>query len=588
MFCPNCGKQNSDNTKFCTNCGFRLNDLRQESVNSHDNYVNNVSHNTSENANSSHNNQINIVNKNTGKPVNSALVNNLSNISYSDISKINVNANSNPLDPKKPKKIALGIGIPAAFIIVICALIAIFFPKIQMAVMGESTFYIYKETQNISSLFSADELSDLRHPDSYSARSIVKADCLDDDELSELISSMQVIASVDYDKSKATVVSSASLNNSDNTVLTLNGNYTDSKFIVGSDVLDSQLVFNNPFLIDISDNSAGSEVSHSIENYASDLTYEEIKIIQSLSETDKEELVKTVRKVFCDYVDEKAETKRDKIDGKSASVVTFTFEGDDLDFILAQLMREFLNNEKLAPTLEKVIGFYNYYEDEDVSIKSDEDIAEFVKDYFSFSYFIDELTLTYAYDSRGNILYRGYVVDYGEYTSEGDIYTTFKNFEVATIEAEILPDSDFNDETINISFSKEVNNNSLNIMLDYTYCYYDFYMNISNLRSEKCGGVPVLLGKMQIELSESGERYFELNAKAVTSGSEYDISANLDYEYGGKYEGTISTTLSTASDVSDIEIPSKYETDVVEYFENLFNNIGSTVSEYIEENYIYY
>lgn len=592
MFCPNCGKQNNDETKFCTNCGFRLNVLRTESVNPNSTYADHkVSYNASNMTSksiSNQNSQDNIVNKNTGKAVNSALVNNLSNVKYSDISRINTKAVSKAPDSKKSQKILLGIGIPSVFVIVACTLIALLFPKIQMAVMGESTYYIYNEAQNISSIFSADELSDLRHPDSYSAKSIIEADCSDYEELSEIISSMDVTASVDYDKTTATVVSSASLNDSGNTILTLNGNYTDSKFIVGSDLYDSQLVFNNPFLINMSDKSVSHDVSNSIENFGYELSDEEIKIIECLFEVDKEEFVKVIRKVLCDYVDEKAVTTKGKINDKNVNIVTFTFKGEDLDFILTQLIREIENSEKLAPTLEKIIKLYGSYEDYDISFRSDSDIAEFVDDYFGFSYFIDTLTLTYSYDFRGNILYRGYVLDYGDYISKGDIKTTFNNSDVATVDAEILPDSDFQDEIINVYFSKEVVKNSLFIKFDYSDYYSNFYLNINNLRSEKCGGVPALMGDMNVVFSKYGEQIFEFDADTSISDFQYNISLDLDIEYNGSYNGTISTVLSTDPNVVDVDVPAKYETDILTYFENLFSEVGSTVSEYIEENYLDY
>lgn len=589
MFCPNCGKQNSEETKFCTNCGYRLNVLTPESINSNKPYVEpNASYNTPVNPKQDKIENKNIVNKSTGKPVNSALVNNLSNVRYADISKISANKNNKSSDSKKPKKIALGIGIPVIFVIIVCVLIAILFPKIKMALMGESTYYFYNEAQNISSILSADELSDLRHPNSYSARSVVEADCTDFEELSDILNSMKVTASVDYDKSTATVVSSASLKDSNNTILTLNGNYLNSKFIVGSNVVDSQLFFDNPFLMNMSEKTVGNDVTDSIENFGYELSDEEVKTIQYLLEADREEFVKVVRKVLCDYVDEKAVTTKGKIDGKNVNVVTFTFEGKDIDFILTQFLKEIINNDKLSPTLEKIIKLYASYEDEDISLRSDSDISEFVDDYFGFSYFIDTLTFTYSYDFSGNILNRGYVLDFGDYTSKGDINTTFNNSDVATLEAEFMPDSDFQDEVINVYFSKEVKNNSLSIKLDYSDYYSNFYLTVDNMRSEKCGGVPVLLGDMNVVLSKYGEQVFEFDAKTQTAGSQYDILMNLDIEYSGSYNGSISTSLSTDSNVSGADIPTKYETDIPTYFEDLFSEISVTVSEYIEENYLDY
>lgn len=151
-----------------------------------------------------------------------------------------------------------------------------------------------------------------------------------------------------------------------------------------------------------------------------------------------------------------------------------------------------------------------------------------------------------------------------------------------------MPDSDFQDEVINVYFSKEVKNNSLSIKLDYSDYYSNFYLTVDNMRSEKCGGVPVLLGDMNVVLSKYGEQVFEFDAKTQTAGSQYDILMNLDIEYSGSYNGSISTSLSTDSNVSGVDIPTKYETDIPTYFEDLFSEISVTVSEYIEENYLDY
>lgn len=517
--CPKCGKQNSGDVKFCINCGAKLNDL-------------------------------------------------------------NLKTKAKIIDQKSKnrKKVFLGITIPVTFLIILSVFIAVFFPKIQMAVLGESGYYFYQESKNISSLFEAETISDLRHPDSYSARSVIEADYSGDEFVSELLNSMQATASVDYDAQTATVKSSASLEASGNTLFVLNGNYTDSKFIIGSDFSDSTLVFDNPLLNNRSTDDHSVTYSNQQNNSNNYGAYS--RIFDCLSQIDSKELLKVLSNISTNYIDTKAVRSDTYIRTESAEIVTFSFSGEELDSIINEFFEEISNNENLAPVADSILKIFN--NDMDLN-----DFKESLAENEIVSNSIEKLVFSYAYDSRGKIIFREYEVDYGSYSAKGQIYTTYEKSNINTLEAEFIPDSDLS-ESINVSMQKEQNNGEMNISLYYDDGYNNFTLSVNNMHSEKCNGVPVLLGQCKFSYSSDDESVLSLNISADNLNNKYNISINGDIAYGGSFGGTISTSLSTDSDVTGAALPNNYETNIEEYIYNLFEDIGSKVMEYVEDNYYYY
>lgn len=536
MICKICGEKINDNSKFCPNCGAETSIFYNE---------------TSEKA-------IEVPKKRNGR------------------------------------KVFIGLAV-FLFVIVLCGVvIAALLPKIQMAVMGESTYYIYQESKNVSSLLTSETISDLRHPEAYSAKSVAKANFSGDEYVSEILNSMQATATVNYDKASATVNSDLSLEDDGNNIFTLNGDYIDSKFIIGSDLMRSQLAFDNPLLKVLKSDDSASNNALKSDDYGN---YEdEALIINYLSEVDTEELLKVSRKILKENVDSKATSSKQNINGKNANMITFTFSGSDLDGLSAAFIDELMNNDKLAPVAEKICkAYYRYYfgyDQYDASVTALESFKNDFQENSPISQFINQVTFSYACDSRGNILYRGFIVDYGDYQTEGKIYTTFDGKDVASLNAEIKPDSDF-DKGISISFSKTVSGGSTNVDLKYSDMdNTEFSINISNMRSEKCSGVPVLLGTCKMNLFSEGDEMFDVTANATNLVDKYDISVQGSIYGEASFEGTVSTSLSTEPNVTNTVAPENYDTDIPDYITELFNDIGSTVVNYVDnkyaEEYYYY
>lgn len=490
--------------------------------------------------------------------------------------------------PKKRngRKVFIGLAV-FLFVIILCGVaIVAFLPKIQMAVMGESTYYIYQESKNVSSLLTSETIDDLRHPESYSAKSVAKASFSGDEYVSEILNSMQVTATVNYDKTSATVNSDLSLEDDGNNLFTLNGNYIDSKFIIGSDLMDSQLAFDNPLLkvLQQNDKSSSNDVQDSSDidptNYEKDmLTFE------YLSEVDKKELLEVSRKTLKENVDSKATSSKQNINGKKANMVTFTFSGSDIDSLSVAFIDELMNNDKLAPVAEKICKLYFGNDQNDSNVSSLEHIKNYIQENSPISQSVNQVTLSYACDSRGNILYRGYFIDYGSDQSEGKIYTTFDGKDVATLNAEIKPDSDMSDG-ISVSLNKTVSGGSTNVDLKYSDMDdIEFNINISEMRSEKCSGVPVILGTCKINWLSDGYEVFNVTANATNLGDKYDITVDGTMYGEASFGGTVSTSLSTEPNVTNAVVPENYETDIPDYITELFNNIGSTVVDYVDNKY---
>lgn len=127
-------------------------------------------------------------------------------------------------------------------------------PQIERSSMGEAEYYLYKEYKNVKSIFDVDFLSDLRHPQSYSANSQIKltGDCGDYEEyssfLGEIIDSVNANAKVDYDKDKKTVSVNSNVKNKEDNIFTINAGYSDHRVVVGSDLEDNSTVLDfRPF-----------------------------------------------------------------------------------------------------------------------------------------------------------------------------------------------------------------------------------------------------------------------------------------------------------------------------------------------------
>ncbi len=536
MKCKNCGKKiNDNNTKFCPNCGVEI----------------------------------------------SALNNELPELTINGTKK------------KNSKKIIIGLAV-VLFLIVVCGvIISVFLPKIQMAIMGESTYYFYQESKNISSLLTSETIADLRHPESYSAKSVAKANFSGDEYVSEILSSMQATATVNYNKSSATVNSDLSLQDEGNTLFTLSGNYIDSKFVIGSDLMNSQLVFDNPLLniLKLNNNKFSSNGSQIPNNNDNTITEKELLALEYFSEADMKELLEVSRTILNENVDSKAVSTKENINGENADMITFTFSGSDLDALSVAFINEIMNNTDLVPVAEKIVELYSANEQSSSGMSELEYLKKFIQENSPISQDINQLTLSYACDSRGDILYRGYVVDYGSFESEGKINTTFDGDDIATLNAEIIPDSDIQ-ESVSFSLSKTIEGGSSNIDIKYSDIYYTFNANIENMHSEKCGGVPVLLGTCNMNLLSAGDEIFDITANATNLGDKYDISVQGSMYGEASFGGTISTSLSTNPNATNEVAPEYYDTNIPDYITELFNNIGSAVTDYVddkyEDNYDYY
>lgn len=556
--CNRCGYKTDENLKFCPMCGYEMVEL-SAALNNFGNSKTNIIHCPS--CGTENNSNVKFCLK-CGTALGNAVT-----------APANLNTVSKKTKSKKGKKVVLGISIPAAVIAIVCIVLAVFFPKIQMAVLGESAYYFYKEAENISSLLQAETISDLRHPDSYSAVSTANIDISGDELLSELIGTMQATADVDYDADSATVQSSLSLEASGDTLLTLIGNYADSKFIIGSDSTDSYLVFDNPFLSSSSDTDFQSfGDSDSLEYY---------ELIECISQIDKEELISVLINISSDYIDTKAVKSDGVIGNEDAEIITFTFTDEQLDEILVALINEIMNSESLSAFVQEIFDVYEY---DDLDLAG---LAEAVEKDGFFRYKFEYFEFSYAVNSKGNIIYRGYEVNYGSYSSIGEIYTDFDGSEVVSLSAEIIVDTDFDDVFL-FSIDKETVDDAMNIDISFSDSYVSVIIDVDEMRAEECGGVPVLLGKCCVTYTIDDYTEFELNASAENVSEQYNIDISCEIDGDELFSAGIATVLSTNADVSGVSVPSNYETEVMDYLEDLFDNVINGIAEYIDEYYYAY
>lgn len=532
MYCSSCGKENNNDAKFCYYCGAPINN---------------------------------------GVPMNN--------------------------DEKKEKKSNKGRDRKKGFIIAAVLLAAILmigvvtaaaFPKIERAVLGESAYYLTQEYSNIRTLLDAGSITELRHPQSYSAKSELTMDYDASEEyyaedFKELYQSIKLTSQVDYDKTNGAVGVNADMLYDDEALYSFRFDYLNRQLAMKSNLLESSLMLYSESKkatssLDskkASDNSAKSADNSENSNVNSDVIDTAINIGENLlKNTVDKENVSTSKEVF-------KETEYD--------TVVFSFTDKQADALIINILEELLKSDDIKALINNysdvllLIAEENGYESASAIDYINELLNEF-KEYGICNF--DRLNVKVFYDSKGKIVAREISINYETYTEKIIIESNISN---DSSEVSVIVDYE-DDEYFNVSYKKTMHDNKMDLFVTCDVISDEsqriFECHIDDMESRMCNGIHTICGSLDFNYADSVN--FKLTADI--NDNKHNVYWNCDV-WETVVSGQLTTVLSTDFDVSAVSIPEQYEINIDDYFDDLINEINNTFEEKVlnplEEKYYY-
>ena len=523
--------------------------------------------------------------------------------------RVNADAHVQPVVSAKPqkqkkKKTQGGKSGKKGLLIALVAVIAVLLiggitvfaalPQIERSSMGEAEYYLYKEYKNVKSIFDVDFLSDLRHPQSYSANSQIKltGDYGDYDEysdfLGEIIDSVNANARVDYDKDKKTVSVTSDIKNNDDNLFTINAGYFDHRVVIGSNLEDNSTVLDfRPFY-------GGSATDKNKSDKAS-----ETKKTEKSSNKDSGSNLVTSLKTICDeQINDKCikSKGKEKYNGKSCSYVEFELTDKQIDKIAVELLKAVAANKgNIADLANTLNEYYQEFFAEYVVIDDDADfiqelISEIAEDGFVSGEF-DKINFKVYYDFRGNIVSRQLIV----YDMSNDIFNL-------TIDSDSGGSSDsFNvlakagdNQTAVIRYIKSTDGGKMNCNIDYSSNTLietdeenvenkmELNIKLSDIGVETVNGISVLDGNLSFSFAYDSDYKVDFEGSAQAD-DKYDIALKLKLSGDDMdnmiFKANLATELSPNPDVSGFSITGKEDTECSDYFESMVNDIADKFND---------
>lgn len=490
---------------------------------------------------------------------------------------------------KKGKKAGI-ISVCILIVVLILGIVSVVaFPKIERAVLGESAYYLTKEYSNISTLLDAGSITELRHPQSYSAKSELTFDydASEDyyaEDFEELFKSIKLTSQVDYDKSNGAVGVNADMLYDDETLYAFRFDYLNRQLAMKSNLLESSLMLYSESKkasgSDKSETASDTSVAHSEKsNVNSDVFDTVVNIGKNLlkNTVDKENVTQS-KEYF-------KETEYD--------TVLFSFTGKQADTLIISIFEELLNSNDVKALINNYsdvllkIAEENGY-DSSSAIDYINELLQEMKMYGICSF--DRLNIKVFYDSKGKIAVREISVNFGTYTEK---ITIESNINSDNSEVSVIVDYE-DDEYLDISYRKTINDNKMNLFLSCDVVSDEktriFECHIDDMESKVCNGVNTICGSLNFNYADSVR--FKLTADIN------DDKHNVYWDYDMwemAVSGKLTTALSTVFDASDVSIPEEYDTDMAEYFDDLFNEIYDRFEdkvltpfyEHYSDNYYY-
>lgn len=509
-----------------------------------------------------------------------------------------------PKSQKQKRKKAQGgrKGFLIALVTVIAVLliggISVFaaLPQIERASMGEAEYYLYKEYSNVKSIFDVDFLSDLRHPQSYSANSQIKlsGDYGDYDEyndfLGEIIDSVNANAKVDYDKDKKTVSVNSDIKNNDDTLFTINAGYFDHRVVIGSNLENNSTVLDfRPFYGGSSDN----------KNESADKASETKKAEKSSDNDSDGNLALSLKKVCDEQINDKCikSKGKEKYNGKLCSCVEFEFTDSQIDKIAVELLKTVAANRGDFAALTDGINQYKdlivkYFllDDNENTDLLQQLISDIAEDGLASGEFY-KINFKVYYDIRGNIISRQLIV----YDMNDEVLNL-------TIDSDFGGSSDSinavaqngDNQTVTVSYIKSMSGGKMNCNIDYLSSTlietdeenveneYNLNIKFSDIGAETVNGISVLGGNLSFSYAHNDDYKIDFEGRAE-AGDKYDIALKLKFSGDNMdnmlFKANLATELSSNPDVSSFLITGKEDTECGDYFEIMVDDIADKFND---------
>lgn len=505
MKCKFCGYENSPDAKFCFNCGAQLNDESEVLTDK----------------------------KSKGK-----------------------------------KKIIIALVVVLILIVIIGALVYAFMPKIQRSVMGETQYYLYKETKNIEQVLNFDVIKELDAPNSFTASSKLSAESsVDDDSFSNYFNTFNGKVNLSYDKENSKASFNGIYNSNDDEIINISLAYDDNKIAVFDN--DESIVFDFDWLKAISDKSSNGSKDSSNGN----------------------DLLKSVNDI-CDEQFNKnciSDTGKDYLNGQKYDCVKYEFSNADIVKIGVSVLKVAAKDKNVSSVLAKLIADQAIVEWlYEMDIISEEDISietlfiELYDDINLLKDYTENYEYKVFYDWRGNIVARVLTVKNTENPFKLEVNTDIKktDLKLNAIYYDFV-NSDWH-ESAELSYLKNVVDGKTNCTFDYQEkdVEYPFNINatIKDFGIETIDGVKVFTGSFNFNSGED----LRIGLSADNSDT-YDILFNLEsIEDSDDYFAVkIKTDISSKANVSDVEM--SQNTDYDEFFDDLTQRFSENYYNYFSQ-----
>lgn len=453
-----------------------------------------------------------------------------------------------PKKAKKTNKRVIGgvVGAICAVVLVAVIVVGASWRNIAHAAMGEVDYYLWREGATIIDVLSTDALKDIMTAQNFSSQTEAKID-IPDEEMG-----ISVDLDMSYEKSSKQMVAVAE------PVLIFDGesapigsykiDYKNKVLGVSApDITDAQVVID--FMNFVMSGSAGAVSGNSNRFNFSDIDVKEtVKILGTIIKDAEDDVLK-----------DNITKGKQELDGKKYSTVELKIDGTTAIEFATSVVNGIMDN----PEAKELFTSY---------------IQMGIDAYAPFSYDIQDLDADDVID-----LIRDSLDEAAEYATEDEIiYTVFYGSKDSIVNRRLeIPDEDF---SIDIKTIIGKNKTSLDVSCDYftaelekteenssvTYRFdmsgenlSDIQIEAEELRVEKCSGVNVVLGDIEVYCAG-----LSINLNASLNGNSYDISSDASEDGYDLYDVSSSTTLNTNPDMSDFVQPDiKNGVDIEEFVE---------------------
>ena len=442
---------------------------------------------------------------------------------------------------KANKKIIGGVaGAICAVVLVAVIVVGASWRNIAHAAMGEVDYYLWREGTTIVDVLSTDALKDIMTAQDFSSETEAKMYFPVEDMT--INGSINMSHQNDGNQTVAVAKPVAEEEGESFSIGTYKIDYKDKVLGVSApDITDAQIV------IDFVNNVMGDSSNGGIDLSGIDIT-ETAKVLGTIIKDAEDDVLK-----------DNITKGKQELDGKKYSTVELRIDGITAIEFATAVVNGIMDNSEAKEL------FTSY-------------IQMGINAYAPFSYDIQDLDADDIID-----LIRDSLDEAAEYATEDEIiYTVFYGSKDSIINRRLeIPDEDF---SIDIKTIIGKNKTSLDISCDYftaelekkeengsvTYRFdmsgedlSDIQIEAEELRVEKCSGVNVVLGDIEVYCAG-----LSINLNASLNGNSYDISSDASEDGYDLYDISLSTTLSTKPDMSDFVQPDiKNGVDIEEFVE---------------------